>query len=204
METYGAKAVIAAVLTLSIGTWGCATKKHVREAIAPVQQQVNQVQKDTASNQSAIGDLDRTVAGVNEKATDAGRRASEAAEAAERANGAAQQASTKADSANSLAQQANTNATQVGQTMETSFRNLDNYTLSNTSQVYFKVGQSKLTPEAKEQLDQSVANAGSMRNYVIEVEGFADKTGSAAMNLELAKQRADNVVHYLTVEKSIP
>jgi len=204
MVTFRAQAVIAAVATLSLGTWGCATKKHVREAIAPVQQQVNQVQKDTASNKTAIGDLDRTVAGVDEKAQDAGRRAREAAEAADRANSAAQKADSKADAANSLAQQANTNANQVGQTLQTTIQNLDNYTLSNTAQVYFKVGQSTLSQEAKDQLDQSVSNAGGMHNYIVEVEGFADKTGSKAYNLELARRRADAVVHYLTVEKNIP
>ncbi len=204
MITSKAQAVFAAVATLSLGTWGCATKKHVREAIAPVQQQVNQVQKDTSSNKTAIGDLDRTVAGVDEKAQDAGRRAREAAEAADRANNAAQQAGSRADAANSLAQNAMTNANQVGQNLQTMQQNLDNYTLSNTAQVYFRVGQSMLTKESMEQLDQSVANAGSMHNYLIEVEGFADRTGSKAYNLELARRRADAVVHYLTVEKNIP
>src|SRR5579872_5321972 len=110
MVTFRAQAVFAAVATLSLGTWGCATKKHVREAIAPVQQQVNQVQKDTASNKTAIGDLDRSVASADEKATDAGRRAQDAANAAAQANTAAQQAGSKADAANSLAQQAMNNA----------------------------------------------------------------------------------------------
>lgn len=204
MVTFRAQAVIAAVATLSLGTWGCATKKHVREAIAPVQQQVNQVQKDTATNKTAIGDLDRTVAGVDEKAQDAGRRAREAAEAADRANSAAQKADSKADAANSLAQQANTNANQVGQNLQTTIQNLDNYTLANTVQVYFKVGQSTLSQEGKDSLDQSVANAGGMHNYIIEVEGFTDKTGSKASNLELARRRADAVVRYLTVDKNIP
>jgi OOP family OmpA-OmpF porin len=204
MVNFRAQAVIAAVATLSLGTWGCATKKHVREAIAPVQQQVNQVQKDTSSNKTSIGDLDRTVAGVDEKAQDAGRRAKEAAEAAERANSAAKQADSKADAANSLAQQANTNADKVGQTLQTSLQNLDNYNLSNTVQVFFKVGQSTLTQEAKDQLDQSVSGSSAMRNYIVEVEGFADRTGSKAFNLELARRRADAVVRYLTLEKNIP
>lgn len=199
-----APAVVAALATLSLGTWGCATKKHVREAIAPVQQQVNQVQKDTASNKTAIGDLDRSVASADEKAQDAGRRAQEAANAAAQANSAAQQAGSRADAANSLAQQAMTNANQVNQTLQTTLQNLDNYNLSNTVQVYFKVGQSMLSKEAKEQLDQAVSNAGGMHNYVIEVEGFADRTGSKAYNLELARRRADGVVRYLSVEKNIP
>jgi outer membrane protein OmpA-like peptidoglycan-associated protein len=185
---------------MSLGAWGCATKKHVREAIAPVQQQVNQVQKDTAANKSAIGDLDRSVASADEKATDAGRRAQEAANAAAQANSAAQQAQSRADQANNTATQAMNNVTQVSQQLQ----NLDNYTLSNTTQVFFKVGQSVLTPEAKQTLDQAVANAGNMHNFVIEVEGFTDRTGGRAYNLELSRRRADAVVRYLTVEKDVP
>lgn len=199
MITSRAQAVIA-VATISLGTWGCATKKHVREAIAPVQQQVNQVQKDTASNKTAIGDLDRQVASADEKAQDAGRRAQDAANAASQANNAAQQAASRADSANTLAQQAMTNINQVNQSLQ----NLDNYTLANTAQVYFKVGQSVLSDEAKQQLDQAVGTAGNMRNYIIEVEGFTDRTGGKAYNLELARRRADSVVRYLTVDKNIP
>jgi outer membrane protein OmpA-like peptidoglycan-associated protein len=194
------QAAVAVVATLSLGTWGCATKKHVREAIAPVQQQVNQVQKDTAANKTSIGDLDRTVAGVDEKAQEANRKAQEAANAAAQANTAAQQAGSRADSANTLAQQAMNSANQVGQQLQ----NLDNYTLANTLQVYFRVNQSTLSPEAKQQLDQAVQNSGSMHNYIVEVEGFTDKTGPKSYNLELARRRADAVVRYLTVEKNIP
>jgi outer membrane protein OmpA-like peptidoglycan-associated protein len=172
----------------------------VREAIAPVQQQVNQVQKDTASNKTAIGDLDRNVASVDEKAQDAGRKATDAANAAAQANTAAQQAQSRADAANGLAQQAMSGVSNVNNQLQ----NLDNYSLSNTLQVYFKVGQSTLSDEAKQQLDQAVGNAGGMHNYVIEVEGFTDKTGGKAYNLELARRRADAVVRYLTVEKNLP
>ncbi len=196
--------IAAAVSVLSLGNWGCATKKHVREAIAPVQQQVNQVQKDTASNKTAIGDLDRQVASADEKAQDAGRKAQDAANAAAQANSAAQQAVTSADSANSQAQQAFNTANQVSQTLQTSLQNLDNYTEANNVQVFFRSGQSTLSKEAKEQLDEAVQNAGGMHNYIIEVEGFTDRTGGKAYNLELARQRADAVVHYLTVEKEIP
>ena len=34
--------------------------------------------------------------------------------------------------------------------------------------------------------------------------GFADRTGSKAYNLELARRRADAVVRYLSVDKNIP
>src|SRR5713226_4663010 len=43
-------AILGALAVLSLGSVGCATKKHVREAIAPVQNQVNDVQKNTEAN----------------------------------------------------------------------------------------------------------------------------------------------------------
>ena len=68
---------------------GCTTMKHVREAIAPVQDQANKtqdqlgaLQKQADAHKQAIGDLDREVARASEKATDADKNATEAAEAA--------------------------------------------------------------------------------------------------------------------------
>src|SRR5579872_6352673 len=84
--------MLGAVLAAALVTGGCATKKHVREAIAPVQQQVSDIDKRTNENKTAIGDLDRSVATADEKATDAGKRAAQAAEAAAAANRAAQEA----------------------------------------------------------------------------------------------------------------
>lgn len=53
-------------------------------------------------------------------------------------------------------------------------------------------------------MDQAVANAGNMHNYIVEIEGFTDRTGGKAYNLDLARRRADAVVRYLTVDKNIP
>ena len=44
----------------------------------------------------------------------------------------------------------------------------------------------------------------SMKGYVVEVEGFADRTGNVAYNRDLSRKRADAVVHYLAVEHNIP
>src|ERR1700674_3885144 len=107
--------VVVALTVLSLATVGCATKKHVREAIAPVQNQVNQTQSQVTAlegtvkeqgdeTMQAIGDLDRQVATADEKATDAGRKAAEAAGAAAQANSAASAAAQPAQSANTLAQ----------------------------------------------------------------------------------------------------
>ena len=191
---------LGTALVISVGAWGCATKKHVREAIAPVQGQVDTVQKQTAENKTAIGDLDRQVATADEKASDAGKRAGQAAEAASKAHSAATAAQQRADAANSAALQANEGVSRL----DRSLQNLDNYRLVNTQQVYFKTGKSILDKQAQADLDNAIQNMMNMRNYVIEVEGFADHTGNKALNADLSRKRADAVVRYLTVNHNIP
>jgi len=195
----------------SLASVGCATKKHVREAIAPVQNQVNQtsahvdsLQKQSDEQKQAIGDLDRQVATADEKAVEAGRKAQEAADAAAKANSAATDAAQRADSANNLAQQAQQNVTRVDAKFDAKFENINNYKLMTTEQVHFGVGKSALTKEDQAKLDDAIQKLGSMKNYLIEVEGYADRTGDKAFNRELSRKRADAVVHYLAVEHSIP
>lgn len=196
----GKAVLVGSVVVISLGSWGCATKKHVREAIAPVQDQVNQVQKQTADNKTSIGDLDRSVATADEKAVDAGKRAGQAADAAAKANSAAMTAQQRADSANSLAQQAQEGVSRL----DKSLQNLDNYHLVNTQQVFFRTGRSGLDKQAQADLDTSIQNLMNMKGYIIEVEGFADHTGNKATNVELSRKRADSVVRYLTVNHNIP
>ncbi len=203
MQT-GKVLTLGTALAISVSSWGCATKKHVREAIAPVQGQVDQVQKQGAENKTAIGDLDRQVATADEKATDAGKRAGQAADAANKANTAATAAQQRADAANSAAQQAQEGVARVDKSLQTSLQNLDNYRLVNTQQVFFKTGRSILDKQAQADLDAAIQNVMTMRNYVVEVEGFADRTGNKAYNVDLSHKRADAVVRYLTVSHNIP
>ncbi len=201
-------AFLGVLAGLSVLSVGCATKKHVREAIAPVQNQANQtqaqvtnLQKQTEDNKKqtdqAIGDLDRQVATADEKATDAGKKAAEAAAAAAKANAAATDAAQKADAANTLAQQ-------TGTKLDTTIQNLDNYKLMSTEPVYFGFGKSVLAKDEQAKLDDAAQKLGGMKGYIIEVEGFADRTGNLAYNRELSRKRADAVVHYLAVEHNIP
>jgi len=197
-------AFLAALVALSVASVGCATKKHVREAIAPVQDQLNKtqgqvstLQKQSDENKQAIGDLDRQVATADEKAVEAAKKAAEAAESAAKANSAAADAAQKADAANSAAQ-----ATQ--QKLDTSLQNLDNYKLVATQPVYFGLNRSTLTKAEQTKLDDTLQKIANMKMYIVEVEGFADHSGNPTYNRELSRKRADAVVHYLAVERNIP
>ena len=202
---------LGAVAILALASSGCATKKHVREAIAPVQNQVNQtqsqlsqtqgqvttLQKQTDDQKQAIGDLDRQVATADEKASDAAKKAAEAAAEAAKASTAAAEATQRADTANNTAQQAQQNVTRIEQ-------NITNYKLTTTEQVYFAFNRSSLSKAEQAKLDDAAQKINSMKNYMVEVAGYADRTGDKTYNRELSRKRADAVVHYLAVEHNVP
>lgn len=196
-------AVLGAVALMLVGT-GCATKKHVRGVVAPVEARVGAAEKKSADQASAIGELENNVSRVDEKAMDADKKALAAAQAAQaaqkgadEAKGLAGTAQSRADSANQLAE---STRTRLGSVVE----NIDNYKLVSTESVLFNVNRHNLTKEGEAQLDAAVEKIRGAKNYVLEIEGFTDKTGGAATNLALSQRRADTVVRYLTVKHDIP
>jgi outer membrane protein OmpA-like peptidoglycan-associated protein len=205
MTTFNARstAMFSAAVLMLIAT-GCATKKHVREVVGPVEARVSQAEKKNVEQQAAIGELGNSVSRADERAMDADRKAREAGEAAKAAQGRAdtaytqaQTASTRADSANQLAE---ATRNRLGQITD----NIDNYKLVTTESVLFGLNKYQLTKQTKEQLDQAVAQIQNSKNYVLEIEGFTDPTGPANHNLELSRKRADAVVRYLTTQHNIP
>lgn len=82
--------------------------------------------------------------------------------------------------------------------------NLDEYQSKYSATVYFKVNSTKLTPEAKKDLDDLAQKAANEKGYVVEVAGFADKTGPAAHNQVLSDERAQAVVRYLEEQGNVP
>lgn len=195
MATKPAMIFGATLLTL-LGT-GCATKKHVRQVVAPVEARVGSVEKRTAEQAAAIGEVENNVSRVDERAMEADRKAGAAGQAAQAAQQRADGAQLRADSAHQMAEQTRSRLSEV-------VGNLDNYQHVTTASVFFKLGKYKLTPEMQTQLDEAVAKLQGNSNYVLEIQGYTDTTGSAAKNLELSRKRADEVERYLTTKHNIP
>jgi outer membrane protein OmpA-like peptidoglycan-associated protein len=183
------------MLTL-LGT-GCATKKHVRQTVGPVEARVSQAEQRNVEQQAAIGELENSVSRADERAMDAERKARSAGEAAQTAHNRANEAHTLAGTAQGAAESTRARLTELSE-------NIDNYKLVTAENILFGLNKHSLTKEAKEQLDQAVAQLQSSKNFVLEVQGFTDATGSAAHNLELSRRRADAVVRYLTVQHNVP
>ncbi len=81
---------------------------------------------------------------------------------------------------------------------------LDNYQEKFKETVYFKLNSSVLSPDDKQKLDTLAQEANNEKGYVVEVAGFADKTGKAALNQTLSETRANAVIRYLEQQGNIP
>jgi outer membrane protein OmpA-like peptidoglycan-associated protein len=84
------------------------------------------------------------------------------------------------------------------------FAALSEYDVKGEANVKFNVGSSKLAPADEEQLKQLAQTATGLKGYIVEVTGFADSTGSAAMNTKLSEDRAKAVITYLMQQGGIP
>lgn len=84
------------------------------------------------------------------------------------------------------------------------FMALSEYDVKGQATVNFDVGSSKIS--AKDQIElKELANTATRQNgYIVEVIGYADSTGSAAMNTKLSEDRAKAVVTYLMQQGEVP
>jgi outer membrane protein OmpA-like peptidoglycan-associated protein len=84
------------------------------------------------------------------------------------------------------------------------FTALTEYDVKGQATVKFKVGSAKIAPEDEEQLKQLAQTATGLKGYIIEVMGYADSTGNAAMNTKLSEDRAKAVITYLVQQGAVP
>src|SRR5271165_1102305 len=165
-----------------------ASKKYVQRLTRPIKDRLNELEQINASDAAAIKDIDaRAKNGLHmasEKSDLADQHASDAASRAQLAQTAAAQASTRVAN----------DEQKVG--------NLDQYKATTQTEIRFHPGQTLLSKQAKDALDQMAAPLKDQRSYVIEVRGFAPGSGQAA--IANSQKIADSVVRYLVLTHNIP
>ena len=191
---------ISMILTGALVSGGCATKKYVQQTAAPVQTAVDhvadQANKQGTTIESHAKDLERHETGINaakERAMSADNHAAEAMTAAQKADQNAMQA-----------QNMSNQNTQAINSLQQTLGNLDDYKLQAEIVVPFGFNKDNLTDEAKEQLNQFVGEHSNAKRYYVAIEGFTDRTGSAAYNDDLSRRRAEHVMAYLITQHNIP
>jgi outer membrane protein OmpA-like peptidoglycan-associated protein len=84
------------------------------------------------------------------------------------------------------------------------FTALSEYDVKGEATVKFNVGSSTISAQDQEELKKLAETAKGLTGYIVEVMGYADSTGSAAMNTRLSENRAKAVVTYLMQQGNVP
>jgi OOP family OmpA-OmpF porin len=86
----------------------------------------------------------------------------------------------------------------------TRFTALSEYDVKGQATLNFNTGSSKISAEAQDELKKLAQTATGLTGYIIEVTGYADSTGGAAMNTKLSEDRAKAVVTFLMQQGNVP
>jgi outer membrane protein OmpA-like peptidoglycan-associated protein len=84
------------------------------------------------------------------------------------------------------------------------FGQLDDYYIYDEVTVYFGNGKVKLDPKYNAPLSALAEKAGTVNGHMIQVKGYASKSGSVALNQRLSEDRAANVANYLQQQAHVP
>jgi outer membrane protein OmpA-like peptidoglycan-associated protein len=84
------------------------------------------------------------------------------------------------------------------------FTALSDYDVKGQATVKFNVGSSSISAADQEELNKLAQTATGVAGYIVEVMGYADSTGDAAMNTKLSEDRAKAVVTHLIQQGNIP
>jgi outer membrane protein OmpA-like peptidoglycan-associated protein len=84
------------------------------------------------------------------------------------------------------------------------FAALSDYDVKDQLVVRFGSGSANISTEDQGALNKLARNAVNLRGYIVEVRGFADSSGNAAMNQNLSMDRAQNVIAYLIQNCNMP
>jgi outer membrane protein OmpA-like peptidoglycan-associated protein len=174
------------------GFWGrinpFARKKYVQRQTEPIRDRVNELDELTSANSKAIKDTDsRAQSGIklaSDKASEADQHAIDAGNKATQAQQTAQQVTTRV------------------QTVETVVGNIDQYKASNQTEIRFRPGQTALSKNAKDALDEMATAVKGQHGYIIEVQGFSSGKGQTA--IQNSQKMAESVVRYLVLNHEIP
>ena len=165
-----------------------ARKSYVQRQIRPIRDRISELDALTAANAKMIKYTDTSaqqgIQMVSAKTNQADQHAIDAGNRAQTALLTAAQTTAHLSRAEQM----------VG--------NIDQYKGGAQTEIRFRPGQSVLSKEAKDALDEMATPLKDQRSYIVEVRGFAPGRGQAA--IASSKKMANAVVRYLVLNHEIP
>jgi len=165
-----------------------ATKEYVRRHVQPIRDRVEELDELSATHSKMTRDVDsRAQQGIQL-----------ASAKVNLADEHAQDAANKAQMAHQTTASLDTRLT----TDERVVGSIDQYKSGAQTEIRFRPGQTVLSKEAKEALDEMAGQLKNQHGYIIEVQGFSSGQGQAAA--ASSRKMADSVVRYLVLNHEIP
>ncbi|MFZ0522072.1 MAG: OmpA family protein [Candidatus Acidiferrales bacterium] len=84
------------------------------------------------------------------------------------------------------------------------FTSLSEYDVKGEATVKFDSGSTKISAQDQEELKNLAQTATGLNGYIVEVTGYADSSGNAAMNTKLSENRAKAVITFLMQQGNVP
>ncbi len=84
------------------------------------------------------------------------------------------------------------------------FTALSEYEVKGEATAKFDVASTEISAQDQEELKKLAQTATGLTGYIIEVTGYADSRGSAAMNTKLSENRAKAVITFLMQQGNVP
>jgi outer membrane protein OmpA-like peptidoglycan-associated protein len=84
------------------------------------------------------------------------------------------------------------------------FMALSEYDVKGQATVKFNVGSADISAKDQIALKELANTATGLKGYIVEVMGYADSTGNAALNTRLSEDRAKAVITYLVQQGGVP
>jgi peptidoglycan-associated lipoprotein len=182
------------IAVLAIGGSACATKKFVRTSVGEVNEKVDSQGRTIEETQERVRKNEGRISEVDQ-------RAQAAAQSASQANEAASAAHTAANAATKVGEEANTKY----DTLDKQNKRLVYEVVLSEDQGNFKFGKTTLPDEAKQKIDEMVAQLKQdPKNVFLEIEGHTDGVGDKNVNEKIGLARAEAVKRYLYEQYQIP
>jgi len=187
--------VAVPITVLAIGgSTACATKKFVRQNVGEVNEKVDSMGRSLEETQERTRKNEGRITEVDAKAAAAGQSARAANDAAVAANSAAVAAA-----------KVGTEASSRVDTIDRASKRLVYEVVLSEDQGNFKFGKTTLPDEAKQKIDEMVAQLKQdPKNVFLEIEGHTDGVGDKVVNEKVGLARAEAVKRYLYEQYQIP
>lgn len=165
-----------------------ASKEYVQRHVESIRDRLNELDELNASNSKTTRDVDA--------------RAQQGIQLASAKTTLADEHALEADRKAQMAQQTTTAVDTRLSSVETLVGNIDQYKSAPPAEIRFRPGQTVLSKQAKDALDEIATQLKNQHDYVIEVQGFSAGRGQAA--IANSRKMADSVVRYLVFNHEVP